>query len=136
MGGATRTGVELHNAFSLRLEGGAVASVSGGSYPLGAGEKGYRFQLEIVATGDQGQLHIDLMRPLVRIFRPDGKNREIDLPPNAGVYDCVGPLNALIDAVQGRTIDNRSSGDLGARTVEALDVAYRSSVSKKLEARA
>ncbi len=136
MGGSTRTGIELHDALALRFEGGAVAAVSGGSYPLGAGEKGYRFQLEIIATGDEGQLHIDFARPLVRLYRPDGKSQEVDLPPNAGVYDCAGPLNALVDAAQGRTIDNRSSGELGARTVEALDVAYRSAASKKLEVRA
>jgi predicted dehydrogenase len=136
MGGSTRTGIELHDAVSLRLEGGAVAAVSGGSYPLGAGESGYRFQLEIIATGDQGQLHVDLMRPLVRLYRPDGKSHDAELPPNAGVYDCVGPLNALIDAAQGRRIDNCSSGELGARTVEALDVAYRSAASRKIETRA
>jgi len=89
-----------------------------------------------VATGDEGQLHVDLARPLVRLFRPDGKNQEIDLPANAGVYDCAGPLNTLIDAAQGRSVDNRASGELAARTVEALDVAYRSAVSRKVEARA
>jgi predicted dehydrogenase len=136
MGGPTRTGVELHDALSLRLEGGAVASVSGGSYPFGAGKEGYKFQLEIVATGDEGQLHVDLSRPLVRLYRPDGKSCEVDLPANAGVYDCVGPLNALIDAAQGRKIENCSSGELGARTVEALDVAYRSAASRRVEARA
>ena len=84
MGGSTQTGVELHDAISLRLEGGAIAAVSGGSYPLGAGEKGYRFQLEIIATGDEGQLHVDLARPLVRLFRPDGKNQEIELAGQRG----------------------------------------------------
>jgi predicted dehydrogenase len=136
MGGATRTGVELHDAFSMRLEGGAVASISGGSYPFGAGTQGYKFQLEIIATGDEGQLHVDLARPLVRLYRPDGKSREVELPRDAGVYDCTGPLNALIDAAQGRKIENCSSGELGARTVEALDVAYRSAGSRKVEVRA
>ena len=70
------------------------------------------------------------------VRRPDGKGCEVDLPANAGVYDCVGPLNALIDAAQGRRIENCSSGELGARTVEALDVAYRSVVSRSVESRA
>jgi hypothetical protein len=71
-------------------------------------------------------LHIDLEREIVRRFR--SRDDEVILRPeaNAGLYDCIGPVDALLDLAQGRRVENCSPIELGARTVEILDAAYRS----------
>jgi hypothetical protein len=53
--------------------------------------------------------------------------------PGAGRYDCRGPIDALVEAGKGRPTANNSPAELGARTVEILDAAYRSAVSGQAE---
>jgi hypothetical protein len=53
--------------------------------------------------------------------------------PGDGVYDCDGPPHALVDLALGKDVPNLSPGELGARTVEILDAAYRSARSGRLE---
>ena len=55
------------------------------------------------------------------------------LGPDAGLYDCRGPIDAVVDAGLGRSPANNSPAELGARTVEILDAAYRSAASGLLE---
>jgi hypothetical protein len=52
-----------------------------------------------------------------------------------GAYQASGPAHALVEAGLGRLDRNPAPGELGARTVEALDLAYRSSRSGRLETR-
>ena len=55
------------------------------------------------------------------------------LESDAGLYDCTGPIDALVAAGAGRPFDNNSPAELGARTVEILDAAYRSAASGAAE---
>ncbi len=126
--------VELHDAIAMRFEGGAVGTLSGGSCHLGSGDN--KHQLEVRAIGSEGQLHVDVERELVWLYRPDGTDIRVDVQAEDGRYDCIGPIDALIDAGLGRPVDNHSPAELGARTVEALDLAYRSARSGRLESRA
>jgi predicted dehydrogenase len=118
--------VELHDAISVRFEGGAIGSVAGGSCHLGANAN--KHQLEVRAIGRDGQLHVDVERELGWLWRPDGEVR-LELEEGDGAYDCDGPPNALVDLALGRDVVNHSPGELGARTVEVLDAAYRSAAS-------
>jgi predicted dehydrogenase len=124
--------VEFHDAIALRFRGGAIGTLSGGSSHEGA--HGNKHQLEIRAIGDEGEMQIDLGRELAALWR-DGGKVDIRLPvtDRSGSYDCAGPPNALVDLALGRAAENRSPGDLGARTVELLEAAYRSARSGKLE---
>lgn len=122
--------VELHDAISIRFEGGAVGSLAGGSSHLGAG--GNRHALEVRAIGSEGQLHLDLERDLLWLYRGEDDDLRVELEENAGLYDCTGPPNALVDLALGKDVANCSPGDLGARTVEILDAAYRSAASGKV----
>ena len=118
------TGVELHDAVALRFDGGAVGTMDGGSAHVNAG--GNKHQLELRVIGSQGQFHLDLEREALWLFRAPDVDLRPELEPDAGVYDCVGPPNALVDLAQGRDVENCSPGWLGARTVEILDACYRS----------
>jgi predicted dehydrogenase len=122
--------VELHDAISVRFQGGAIGAVSGGSCHLGAG--GNKHQLEVRAIGSEGQLAIDVERELAWLWRGDGEYRPA-LAPDAGAYACDGPPDTLIDLALGRDVPNHSPAELAARTVEVLDAAYRSARSGRLE---
>lgn len=125
--------VELHDAVAIRFEGGAIGSMAGGSCHLGAG--GNKHQLEVRAIGSQGQLHLDVEREIAWLYRGQDDDTLLPVAPGDGAYDCEGPVNALLDLAQGRAggLGNHSPGELGARTVELLDAAYRSAASGKLE---
>lgn len=115
--------VELHDAIVLRFGGGAIGTVSGASSHRGAG--GGKHQVDVRAIGATGQLHLDLERERLWRYRGPGDDVSEDLGPHAGEYDCVGPVDALVELAQGRGT-NRSPAELGARTVEVLEAAYRS----------
>ena len=124
--------VELHDAIALRYDNGAIGTLAGGASHAGANNN--KHQLEVRAIGSEGQFHIDLEREIVwRYRRPDDDVR-LDLEPDAGVYDCVGPIDALVDLARGHDVENCSPIELGARTVEILDAAYRSARSGVVEA--
>jgi len=132
-GGPTQARVELHDAFSLRLQGGGIASVGGGSSFVGADRN--KHHLTVEAIGSDGQFCLDVFRERASLFRPD--DGQVDLKVSAGDGDYDGALAAqrLVDLALGRTVTNPAPGELGARTVEALELAYRSAGSGALEAR-
>lgn len=115
--------VELHDAIAFRCDGGAVGVLSGGSSHLGA--NGNKHALEVRAIGSSGQLQIDLEREIVSVFA-NGSEHRLDVSAGDGLIHCKGPIDALLSAARGDFSTNESPGDLGARTVEALDMVYRS----------
>lgn len=125
--------VELHDAICLRFDGGGIATVAGGSGHAGAGKD--KHALEVRAIGSEGQFLIDVERELVWLYRPDGTDIRLPLHDGDGAYQASGPAHALVEAGHGRLDPNPAPGELGARTVEALDLAYRSARSGHLEER-
>ena len=125
--------VELHDAISLRYDNGAIGVLSGGSSHASAHKKMHA--VEMRAIGSEGQILVDLERAAVWHHR-NGKETRLQLDDDAGFYNCIGPIDALVSAGRGEPFVNHSPGELGARTVETLDIAYRSAASGKLEARA
>ena len=124
------TRVELHDTFSIRFQGGATGSVSGASFH--SGSQNDRHQYEIRVFGSEGQLHADLERDRLWLWRADQPEQTVLLPLNAGAYHCRGPVHTLLDLAQGRDVVNRSPIELGARTVEVLSAAYASMASGRV----
>lgn len=124
--------VELHDAITYRCDNGAIGVLSGGSAHTEAHKKIH--SVEVRAIGDKGQILVDLERAAVWMYS-NGKNQMLDLDDDAGVYHCRGPIDAVLSAARGEEFVNQSPGELGARTVEALEVAYRSAQTGKLEDR-
>lgn len=116
--------VELHDAITLKYQDGSIGTAFGASNHMGAANN--RHQLCISAYGSDGQFRIDVERDQVWLYRPDGSGVDVDLPPNAGHYDCFGPVDVILDLTRGNQVDNDAPIELGARTVEALDLIYRS----------
>jgi predicted dehydrogenase len=123
--------VELHDAIALRYTNGAIGTLGGGSGHSGAA--GNRHAVEIRAIGSEGQFHLDLRENILWRYRGSSEDVSVPLEAEAGVYDCIGPIEALVDAGLGRRIANNSPAELGARTVEVLDAAYRSARSGRPE---
>ena len=69
---------------------------------------------------------MDLERDFLWHFREDGVDNKADLPPHAGLYQCDGPPDTLIDLTKGLDVPNRSPGEVGARSVEVVAAAYDS----------
>ena len=123
--------VEHHDAVVIRYDNGSIGTMAGGSCHLGAGDN--RHQLEFRAIGSEGQLAIDLERDYLWLWRSDGFEAKPELDDQAFFYNCDGPPNTLVDLALGKDVQNCSPGELGARTVEILDAAYRSAASGTLE---
>ena len=124
--------VDLHDAISVRFLSGATGSVSGASSPPGGSAIDQedapwpRHQLQVRVYGTEGHLVADLERDFLWLFRDDGRDLKVDLPPHAGLYGCEDPPNVLVDLALGLAVENRSPADVGARTVEILSAAYES----------
>jgi predicted dehydrogenase len=126
VGGGAESGIELYDAFTVEFVGGAIGTVSGMAHHAGAS---LRHELEIRIFGTRGQLHLDYFRDSVRMWNESGVDLRPLLPPDAGLYNCDGPPNALIDLAQGRDVVNHSPGELGAATVELIEAAYVSATT-------
>lgn len=123
--------VELHDAIAIRFTNGAVGTIGGGSEHHGPDNE--RHKVDVRMIGSTGNFHIDLERESVWRYKGAQDNVMLDVQPGDGIYDCIGPVDALVELAQGRGTNN-SPGELGARTVEILEAAYRSAASGKAEA--
>jgi predicted dehydrogenase len=119
--------VELYDACAVRYTNAAIGTIAGGA--AHAGYDGNKHQLELRAIGSEGHFACDLQRELVWVYRADGRDIRLDVAPGDALYNDDGPPNALVDLALGRPVENCSPGELGARTVELLDAAYRSARS-------
>ena len=122
--------VELHDALVVRFEGGAIAAVGGASLPLGT--FGNRHQLVIRITGSRGQVLLDMDAP--RVARSTGSDETtVDLTAEDVRWSFDRVTDRMVDLVLGRTTENPSPAELGARVVEVLDGMYRSAASGRVE---
>ncbi|TLZ65066.1 MAG: Gfo/Idh/MocA family oxidoreductase [Methanobacteriota archaeon] len=123
--------VELHDAISVRYTNGAIGTLGGGSCYRGAANN--RHQVYLRAIGSKGQLMVDLERNVLWRYRSPSDDVNVPLDQEAGLYDCRGPVDAVVLAGLGRPYSNNSPAELGARTVEILDAAYRSAKGGRIE---
>jgi len=123
--------VELHDAVTLRFTNGAIGTMGGASSHLGGADN--RHAVDLRAVGDKGMLHMELRDNILWRYRGEGDEIRVPLDDDAGGYDCIGPIDAAVDAALGRSPINKSPAELGARTVEILHAAYRSANSGQLE---
>jgi hypothetical protein len=123
--------VELHDAIALRYDNGAIGTLSGGSSHEGANDNKHLLEVRIIGSG--GQLQIDLEREIVWRYRGPDDDVRLVPQPGSGTYNCIGPIDTLVDLALGRQVENCSPIELGARTVEILDAPYRSARSGAAE---
>lgn len=120
--------VELYDAMSVRFRNEAIGTISGAAtVPPNNG-----FQVDVRIFGSEGMLLLDAERERLEVRRRDGRNTSVPVAPGDGAYTCDTPPNRFIELVQGRAVNNNSSGEVAARSVELLDAAYRSAKSGQI----
>jgi predicted dehydrogenase len=124
--------VDLCDAFSVRFEGGAIGTVaSTGGIP--APQSGHQ-QLELRIYGSRGYALLDAMAGTCSIHYVDGTIEQLDEVPAEGRYPNEATSRHLVDLVlsDDPAAINTSSGEIGARTVELLEAAYRSASERRV----
>jgi predicted dehydrogenase len=86
---------------------------------------GSKFQVDVRIFGDEGVLLLDVERERVEVRRHDGKNVNLEIPHNAGAYDCDIPPVRFVELIQGKG-SNDSPGEVAARSAEMIDAMFRS----------
>jgi predicted dehydrogenase len=107
--------VDLCDAGIVRFACGAVASISGAA----GMPEGHRPLLRLVVTGSHGMMTIDVDRDAAELRLADGEVGPITVPAGAWIYNCVGPVEALVDLAQGRGA-NLAPGEIGAATTSVI----------------
>jgi predicted dehydrogenase len=118
--------VDLCNSASLAFASGAIGSLSGAA----AMPQGHRGLMRIFAAGSDGMLTAEFDRDWCEIRRDDGAIRRLDILPGEWVYNCKGPVEALIELARGGPASlNRSPGEIGATTVGVIAALLESAAA-------
>jgi predicted dehydrogenase len=113
--------VDLVDAISVRFDGGAVGVV-GSTGNIGVGDGG-QHDLRVYCT--RGYLLLDMVAGALQVRHHDGRAEQLGPLPEDDRYPRFATARNLVDVVLGRA-PNGSPGEVGLRTVELLDAAYRS----------
>ena len=113
--------VDMYNAATVSFENGALGTISGAATL----PDGVKFQVDIRIFGDEGVLLLDVERERVEVRRHDNQHQTVEVPENAGAYDCDVPPARFIELIQGHGT-NDSPGEVAARSVELIAAMFRS----------
>jgi predicted dehydrogenase len=126
--------VDVIDAITARMDNGALATI-GSTGNLQVSDPG---KLTLQVNCDRGWLDFDFTTGAGRIRHADGHDELLpalpasDPPPGSeqaeSLYPLYAPANNLVELIMGRGT-NESTGEVGWRTVELLDAAYRSAFS-------
>jgi predicted dehydrogenase len=122
--------VDVCDAISLRFDGGAVGTLaSTGGIPA---RQHINQQLELRLYGSEGYALLDAMAGTCSIYYNDGSVERLDDVPAESRYPQEATSRHLVDLILGDSQINMSSGEIGARTVELLEAAYRSAAERRV----
>jgi predicted dehydrogenase len=122
--------VDVCDAVSVRFEGGAIGTLAGtGGIPV---PQQAHSQLELRLYGSEGYAWLDAMAGTCSIFYNDGRVETLDEVPADRRYPMDTTSQHLVDLILDPRTPNRSPGEIGARTVELLEAAYRSADERRV----
>lgn len=110
--------VDLVDAMLVEFEGGALGTIAstGNAYTL---------KLDLHIHCEHGAIDLNMVSRTLSIHGPGDAHETLGPEADAGHDRRFDPLYTLVDTIIGQ-VDNRSPADVGWRTVEMLDAAYRS----------
>ena len=76
---------------------------------------------------------LDIERERLLLRRDDGREFELPMAPGDGDYPATAPFPAFISICRGEPAENMAPGEVGLRTVELLEAAYRSAAAGTVE---
>ena len=113
---------DVVDAISARLDNGALASVAS----TGAIRHGDPEWLRTDIVCEQGQVSLDSLAGTGSITHPDHSVETLEpLTGDDAIYPMQATASNLVDVITGAA-ENGSPAEVGWRTVELLDSAYRS----------
>jgi predicted dehydrogenase len=119
-----RNGIDLHDAATVTFDNGAVGAVFGGaSVPEGG-----RARLRLSIAGSKGIADIDVDLDRCEFQMHDGISHSVAIAPGEWNYNCLGPVERLVDLSRG-TGENLSPGEIGAKATEIIEALLRSARS-------
>src|SRR5437870_2063643 len=122
--------VDLCDAISVQFSGGAVGTLaSTGGIPA---PQHTNQQLELRLYGSAGYALVDAMAGTCSIYYNDGSIEKLDDVPAERLYPQEATSRHLVDLILGNCRLNLSPGEIGARTVELLEAAYRSAAERRI----
>jgi predicted dehydrogenase len=121
---APDSNVDMYDAATVLFQGGALGTISGAATL----PEESKFQLDVRIFGSEGVLNLDIDRARLDVLRHDGNHIHVELPVDAGNYNCDGPPNRFVELIQGGAT-NQSPGEVGARSVELIDAMLRSAAA-------
>jgi predicted dehydrogenase len=122
--------VDLCDAISARFDGGSVGTLaSTGGIP--ASQTAHQ-QLELRIYGSAGYTLVDAMAGTCSIYYNDGSVERLDETGPDRRYPLEATSRHLVDLILDDGTVNQSPGEIGARTVELLEAAYRSAAERRI----
>jgi len=122
--------VDLCDAISVRFDNAAVGTfASTGGIPTT--QTGHQ-QLEIRLYGSDGYAWLDPVGGTCSIYSNDGSVERLDDTPPDRRYPMDTTSRHLVDLILGDATTNQSPAEIGARTVELLEAAYRSAAERRI----
>jgi predicted dehydrogenase len=114
--------LDLVDVMSVEFEAGALGSVGGSGNLAGTGYG----RLGLMIYAEDGVIDLEINNKRAAIYRR-GQEPEFIEPPTdmAADYPRFATARNLVDVILGQA-DNQSPGEIGWRSVELLDAAYRS----------
>jgi predicted dehydrogenase len=120
---------DMHEALTIGFDRGRVGTVAGtASVTLGA-----PYQLDIRIFGSDGMLLYDIERERLEIHTHAGEHTMVPVEAGEGAYRCDGPPHEFVELILGLTRENHAPGEVGLKTVQVLEAAYRSDQSGRDE---
>lgn len=122
--------VDLCDAISARFDGGAVGTLaSTGGIP--ASQTAHQ-QLELRFYGSAAYALVDAMAGTCSVYYNDGSVEHFDATGADQRYPLEATSRHLVDLILDDWTVNQSPGEIGARTVELLEAAYRSATERRV----
>jgi predicted dehydrogenase len=110
--------VDEVNSITVEFENGALGAVSGTG-------NGHQRKLDLIIHCEHGSVDIDLVANTASIRRFDQSLERLPDLNDEDIYPLYAPSRNLADLILGRA-EVQSPAEVGLRTVELLDAAYRS----------
>jgi predicted dehydrogenase len=121
--------VDLADAISYRFDNGALGTMGS----TGSLRPGQPWQLEFRYYGSEGFILHDTFRGELAAYFNDGSSELFPTLAAAEISPPVAPARCLVDLILGKG-ENLAPGEVGARTVEFLEAAYRSAAESRVVA--
>jgi predicted dehydrogenase len=119
--------VDVADAISVRFRaqsGSPAVGIIGSTGNLGIGDGG---MCELQVCCSRGRLTLEHIGGTLTVRHHDGREERYEIPESER-YPMFATGNNLVDVVLGRGA-NESPAEVGVRTVELLDAAYRSAAA-------